>query len=154
MIKVFALVSPESRSGQVKFNNLKTKQMKKRLTIVDDRLEIRTLVATYFQNEFEVNTVSNGFELLQNIRQGDNPDLIILDIEMPGLDGRKTLKELKTNRFYKHIPVIMLSSIDESSERISLLSEGADDYLVKPFNPEELRVRIKKIVGTKDVVTT
>ena len=75
-----------------------------------------------------------------------NSDLIISDIRMPEMRGDEFLEWIKSNQLFKHIPVVMLSSEDSTTERIRLLQEGAEDYIVKPFNPMELKVRIKKII--------
>ena len=65
---------------------------------------------------------------------------------MPEMRGDEFLEWIKSNQLVKHIPVVMLSSEDSTTERIRLLQEGAEDYIVKPFNPMELKVRIKKII--------
>ena len=73
-------------------------------------------------------------------------DLIISDIRMPGMRGDDFLEWIKQNELFRNIPVIMLSSEDSTSERIRLLEIGAVDYIVKPFNPMELKIRVKKIL--------
>ena len=83
-----------------------------------------------------------GYELAVN----EPIDIIISDIRMPEMRGDGFLEWIKSNQLFKHIPVIMLSSEDSTTERIRLLQEGAEDYIVKPFNPMELKVRIKKII--------
>lgn len=75
-----------------------------------------------------------------------HPDLIISDIRMPLMRGDEFLHYLKCNELFKDIPVIMLSSEESTSERIRLLQEGAVDYILKPFNPMELKIRVKKII--------
>lgn len=80
------------------------------------------------------------------MQDGNTPDLIITDIRMPGMRGDEFLEWIKQNDLFKHIPVIMLSSEDSTSERIKLLEIGAADYIVKPVNPMELKIRIKKII--------
>ena len=77
---------------------------------------------------------------------GEHAHLIISDIRMPEMRGDEFLAYLKLNELFKQIPVVMLSSEDSTSERIRLLEEGAEDYIVKPFNPQELKIRIKKIL--------
>lgn len=74
------------------------------------------------------------------------PDLIISDIKMPEMRGDEFLTYLKNNELFKALPVIMLSGEDSSSERVRLLEQGAEDYIVKPFNPLELKIRISKII--------
>ena len=73
-------------------------------------------------------------------------DLIISDIRMPEMRGDEFLSYMKKNELFKSIPIIMLSSEESTTERIRLLEEGAVDYILKPFNPMELKVRIKKII--------
>ena len=78
--------------------------------------------------------------------QGILPDLIISDLNMPEMSGEEFLVYLKANDMFSHIPVLILSSVESSSNRIRLFEEGAEDFILKPFNPEELRVRVKRIL--------
>ena len=80
------------------------------------------------------------------LQEGNLPNLIISDIRMPEMRGDDFLEWIKANELFKHIPVIMLSSEDSTTERIRLLEIGAEDYIVKPFNPMELKIRVKKII--------
>lgn len=80
------------------------------------------------------------------LHEGNEPDLIISDIRMPKMTGSEFLHYLKSNELFKHIPVMMLSSEESTTERIRLLEEGAVDYILKPFNPMELKVRLKKFL--------
>jgi two-component system KDP operon response regulator KdpE len=84
---------------------------------------------------------SNGQEALEQV-QGQEPDLVVLDVIMPKMDGFQTLREL---RAFSSVPVIMLSARGEDADRIKGLSLGADDYLPKPFNPDELIARIEAV---------
>ena len=77
---------------------------------------------------------------------GDLPDLIISDIRMPDMRGDEFLHAVKSDERFRHIRMVMLSSEDSTSERIQLLQDGAEDYIVKPFNPMELKVRIEKFL--------
>ena len=74
------------------------------------------------------------------------PDLIILDLRMPFMTGEEFLAYIKKNELFKSIPVVILSSEDNSINRIRLLENGAEDFILKPFNPMELKVRLKKIL--------
>lgn len=89
---------------------------------------------------------ANPQQAIEWLLRGNMPDLIISDIRMPEMRGDEFLAYLKLNELFKQIPVVMLSSEDSTSERIRLLEEGAEDYIVKPFNPQELKIRIKKIL--------
>ena len=117
--------------------------MKKQLLIVDDNEEFRRLVKIFLSKEYDVESFENGMQALAFLQKGILPDLIVSDLNMPELDGKTLLDQLKSSEVFKHIPVIILSSIDKSSERVELIKSGASDYLIKPFNPEELNVRIE-----------
>ena len=88
--------------------------------------------------------------MLQN---GYLPDLILCDIKMPELDGKSFLKQLKVTGAFRKIPFIALSSIDTSSTRVYMLKAGANDYIVKPFNPEELIARINNTLSLTHIYT-
>ncbi|MCK9626245.1 MAG: response regulator transcription factor [Bacteroidales bacterium] len=118
----------------------------KKILIIDDKEAIAKVLAIYLSSEFECIHFDNPIKALKWLQENNSPDLIILDIRMPEMSGDDFLIYLKQNDLYKDIPVIMLSSEDSSSDKIRLLSEGAEDYIVKPFNPLELKVRVKKIL--------
>jgi len=120
--------------------------MKNLVMVVDDKPEIRNLLKMFLFDEFQVITASNGLEALEILKNGELPDSIISDIQMPDMDGKMFLQKLKLSQAFKHIPVMILSSIDNTTERIKLLRGGADEYIVKPFSPEELKVRLAKIM--------
>lgn len=117
--------------------------MDKRILIVDDDRKLRGLLAEYFTDYgFQVSTLPDGREILKTI-QGTRPDMIILDIMMPGKDGLETLREI---RKAFSIPVIMLTARGDDADRIVGLELGADDYLPKPFNPRELLARVRAVL--------
>lgn len=120
--------------------------MKKRILILDDKESIAKIVSFYLSSEFDIVWLENPIKGIAWLQSGNIPDLIISDIKMPEMRGDEFLRYIKSNEIFKSIPVIMLSSEDSTSERIRLLSEGADDYIVKPFNPMELKIRLKKII--------
>jgi len=119
--------------------------MKKKIAIADDNASIRLLLHEYLRKEYEVFTFEDGNGVLSWLKMGNTPDLIISDIRMPFVDGWKLTHYLKDNVFYKHIPILVLSGIEKTDEKIKFLQNGAADYLVKPFNPVELNLRIKNI---------
>lgn len=121
--------------------------MKKRIVILDDKESIGKILSLYLSSEYECIYFDNAIDVLKWLQGGEVPDLIISDIRMPQMYGDEFLAYLKKNELYKSIPIIILSGEDSSTNRIRLLEEGADDYIVKPFNPMELKVRIKKIIG-------
>lgn len=120
--------------------------MRKKILLVDDKSEFRRLVKIYLSGKFDVETCGNGLEAMSLMHNGYTPDLIVSDLNMPDIDGYTLLTQLKLSGLYSSIPVIILSSIDKSTNKILLLNKGAEDYMVKPFNPQELEVRINKIL--------
>lgn len=117
--------------------------MKRKLLVVDDDISIIKILRFVLEQEYEVITASDpikGLAILSQI----HVDGIISDISMPQMDGYDFLttirKELKDP-----VPIIMLSSKDSSADKIRFLDAGADDYLVKPFNPQELMARLRSV---------
>ncbi len=119
---------------------------KKSILIVDDKEQIAKILYAYLHGDYDCMYKQNPVEALAWMHKGNVPDLIISDIRMPEMRGDEFLHHLKHNELFRDIPVVMLSSEDSTSERIRLLEEGAEDYIVKPFNPMELKIRIKKIL--------
>lgn len=120
--------------------------MKKKIMLVDDKISIAKVVSLYLGKDYDFTYHENPIKAIEWLHQGNIPDLIISDIRMPEMTGDEFLTYMKTNALFKEIPIVMLSSEESTSERIRLLEEGAEDYILKPFNPMELKVRIKKII--------
>jgi DNA-binding response OmpR family regulator len=116
--------------------------MKKKILVVDDEITIRTLLEKFLSNQYEVTAVGNGNEALTWLQSGNMPDLMIVDLEMPSMDGFEFLQQVKSTGFFRAIPVMMLSGVDSSAERVKCLKAGALDFMIKPFNPEELTIKI------------
>lgn len=117
--------------------------MKKKILIVDDELNIGLLLENFLAQDFEVTYFNNSESALIWLEK-NIPDLIICDIQMPAIDGYEFLKMVRQRGFTLHTPVIMLSAKAESKERILCYKLGAQDYITKPFNPEELEEIVKK----------
>ncbi len=114
-----------------------------RLLIVDDEMRIRELIKKYAKFEgYEVDEAADGMEALEKCRSNDY-DLVILDIMMPELDGFSVCRELRKNR---PVPVIILSARGEEYDRIHGFELGIDDYVVKPFSPQELMMRVAAVL--------
>ena len=116
--------------------------MKKKILVIDDEITIRTLLEKFLSNLYEVTAMTNGQEALAWLQGGNLPDMMIVDLEMPSMDGFEFLKQVKSSGFFRAIPVMMLSGIDSSAERVKCLKAGALDFMIKPFNPEELLIKI------------
>jgi two-component system KDP operon response regulator KdpE len=113
-----------------------------RILIVDDEPRILNFLTTKLHTSgYEVITANNGVSAIEQA-QAQEPDLIVLDVVMPRMDGFQTLKELRT---FSSVPVIFLSARGTDVDRIKGLGLGADDYLAKPFSPDELVARIDAV---------
>lgn len=120
--------------------------MKKKILLVDDKQEFLQLTKLFLSRNFEIETAENGLMAIKKLQTGYMPDLIVSDLIMPLVDGKTFVTQISASGIFKKIPVIILSSIEKSSEKIDLLKSGASDYMVKPFNPEELEVRIIRLL--------
>ena len=121
--------------------------MAEKILAVDDEIDILQLVEmTLTSDGFEVITASNGIEALEQVKV-HMPDLILLDLMMPEMDGFEVIEHLKQTPEMRNIPVIMLTARAQTHERIEGLSAGADDYITKPFELEELKLRIESILA-------
>lgn len=113
------------------------------MLIVDDEMRIRELIKKYAKFEgYEVEEAADGLEALEKCRRADY-DLLILDVMMPGLDGFSVCRALRKLR---PVPVIMLSARGEEYDRIHGFEVGIDDYVVKPFSPRELMMRVAAVL--------
>ena len=116
----------------------------KTVLLVDDEQAITSNLAPFLgRSGFEVAVAADGEQALRQVARF-GPDLIVLDILMPKLDGRETLRRLRGEDNWT--PVILLTQVGESTERAMALEEGADDYLNKPFDPHELVARIRAVL--------
>ena len=116
---------------------------KQKILIVDDDANIAELIALYLTKEcFDTKTVGDGESALQAFRTY-NPDLILLDIMLPGIDGYQVCREIRTA---SQVPIIMLSAKGEVFDKVLGLELGADDYMEKPFDSKELVARVKAVL--------
>jgi len=125
--------------------------MKHKILIVEDDCHMRRLLEYNLGKDFAVATSSDGAKALAWLQAGNLPDLIVADVRMPNVHGFDFLKNIRVSGRFKNIPVIFLTAKAQSSDRIAGLKLGADDYMTKPFNPEELAVRIEKILHRNQV---
>ncbi len=115
--------------------------------LVDDEVRILNfLKAKLKASGYKVVTAINGLEALEQV-QSTQPDILVLDIIMPKMDGLEALKQIRT---FSNVPVIVLTAKGDDVDKIKGLSLGADDYLAKPFNPDELLARIKAVLRRFD----
>ena len=117
-----------------------------RVLVVDDEADIVALVADHLVKAvYRVSMASSGTEALEAARR-ERPALIVLDLMLPGMSGYEVIEQLRANDATRHIAVLMLTARREESDRIQGLSLGADDYLTKPFSPQELVLRVAAIL--------
>lgn len=121
-----------------------------RILVVDDEERIRKLVRMYLErNAFEVHEAEDGKVALEMALENQY-DLIVLDLMLPGMDGRQVCEEIRKK---SDVPVIMLTASGDESSRIHGFELGADDYVVKPFSPRELVMRVKALLKRSQVKT-
>ena len=127
---------------------------KNTIMVVDDEPDIRQLVKFNLEKEgFDVVSVADGESALEEVRN-HYPDLIILDVMLPGIDGIEVCFKLKSDPAFKAIPIVMLSAKSDESDQLVGLKIGADDYLVKPFSPKVLVAKISAIIRRSETVTS
>jgi DNA-binding response OmpR family regulator len=115
----------------------------KKILVVDDEVDLVKTVRFSLEAEgFKVLVSYNGEDALNQSRK-ENPDLILLDIMLPKLDGYKVCRLLKFDEQYKHIPILMLTAKTQQKDRLLGMETGADEYITKPFDMEELMEKIK-----------
>ena len=120
--------------------------MTARVLIVDDiPTNVRLLEARLSAEYFDVVTASSGAEALA-ICQAGEIDIILLDVMMPEMDGFEVCQRLKADRRTHHVPVLMITALDQPSDRVRGLEVGADDFLTKPVDDVQLMARVKSLV--------
>ncbi len=120
--------------------------MQHKILVVDDEIDILTLLGYNLEKAgFKVISASDGPEAIESAER-EKPNLIILDIMLPSMEGTEVCKVLKRDERTSHIPVIMLTAKGEEIDRIVGLELGADDYITKPFSPRELILRVKAVL--------
>ena len=113
-----------------------------RVLVVDDEQRILSFLSSKLRaSGYEVLTASNGIEAFEQV-QAQEPDLVVLDVMMPKMDGFETLRQLRS---FSSVPVIILSAKGSNADKVKGLDLGADDYLAKPFSPDELMARIEAV---------
>lgn len=122
----------------------------KKILVVEDEQDIVQLVQHYLQKEgFRSVTATSGIEALKKVKD-EKPDLIILDLMLPELDGLEVCKRIRSNPDTAMLPIIMLTAKAEESDTIVGLELGADDYVTKPFSPKALIARVKALLRRLD----
>ena len=113
------------------------------LLIVDDTPDNIAVLSALLKNNYRIKAATHGTKALEIADSGDPPDLILLDIMMPDLDGYAVCQQLKQNDRLKEIPVIFLSALQEAMDKVKAFQVGGVDYLSRPFHYEEVRARVE-----------
>jgi len=120
---------------------------KARILVVEDDFDISNMLKIYFSSQgYEVEIAARGSNALEQTRQ-NLPHLIVLDIMLPDIDGYEVCRQLRTSTRTSHIPIIFLTQKDERSDKLQGLELGADDYITKPFDIEELKLRVQNAIA-------
>ena len=117
-----------------------------KLFIIEDDPSIQMVLSKFLSKTFALDVFGNAMNALAVLQEGNIPDIIISDLHIPGVSGMDLLKQLKSSGIFNKVPVVILSGEENSETRIQCLEAGADDFIVKPFSPRELEVRLKLIL--------
>lgn len=122
--------------------------IRKTIMVVDDEEALRMLYKSYFENEYDMILMNDGHEALIYISENHIPDLILLDMEMPNMNGRVFLRRIRYGSAkINKIPIIFISSVSNKLMIKSTLNHGVEDYIVKPFKKEELIEKVHVILN-------
>jgi DNA-binding response OmpR family regulator len=130
------------RSNEMGFSD--TAQTK--ILIIEDDSYMQLILKKFLSKTYEIQSCTTALDALSFLQNGNIPDLVISDLNTPNLSGLDFIAQVQSSDFFKAIPVIILSGEDSSEMRIKCLDTGADDFIVKPFNPAELEARVRAIL--------
>ena len=119
--------------------------------VVDDNPDNLNVVADLLSNEYSIRAIPSGYRAIEYLQQGALPDLILLDVMMPGMDGYQVLKQIKEIPTTRNIPIIFLTALDSTRDEEMGLEAGAVDYITKPIRPSILMARVKTHLELKEV---
>ncbi|MFY0608542.1 MAG: tetratricopeptide repeat protein [Cyclobacteriaceae bacterium] len=154
-----ALISDRNRVDEVESDIVDLKQdafldtfseKSHRILVVDDHLEMQQFIASLLNNRFEVGKAVNGKQALALMNE-ETFDLVISDVMMPEMDGFSFLSALRADARYVDLPVIMLTALNDEGHKLKALSLGVDEYLAKPFSPNELLARVSNMLMRHEV---
>jgi two-component system, chemotaxis family, chemotaxis protein CheY len=128
--------------------------MKKTLLIVDDDLSILKLLNFILSKEYEIVVRNNGIDAFSWLEDGNIPELIISDLQMPYFDGQSFIKNVKISGLFRDIPIIMLSAAHDLDEQVANMPFQVDAYMPKPFNPTSLKSAIHQVLNIYDATNS
>ncbi len=127
------------------------KEINKKIVVVDDDPNVGLLVSVILKNmNYDVVSLLNGKELITYLVKNPKPSLILLDLKLPDIDGYDLCKRIREDHLLSDIPIIVLTGVSEIDSKIKIIDMGADDYINKPFDVRELKVRIRRILKRKE----
>src|SRR5688572_23280063 len=125
--------------------------MSARILVVDDTpFNVKLLADLLAVKGYTVSTAANGVEALERIER-DRPDLVLLDVMMPGLSGYEVCRKVRDNPATAMLPVVMVTALDPVQERVKGIEAGADDFLTKPINQPEMLARVRSLLRIKEL---
>ncbi len=130
-------------------------QPQSKILVVDDAVENIKLVTEILnrpKNEYHIEAAGDGYEALEKVKKFD-PDLIMLDVVMPGIDGFEVCRILKEDQKTRLIPIVMITALDSQQDRLRGLESGVDDFISKPFNVYELLARVKNLLKLRSYIS-
>lgn len=123
--------------------------MKKQILIIDDELSILKLLNFVLSKHYDLVIKNSGVDAFNWLDEGNDPDLIISDLNMPYFDGSSFIRNLKVSGYYRNTPVILLSGADDLEKKVSELEIKVESYIQKPFNPDELKSIINNLIASR-----
>ncbi len=126
--------------------------IKEQILIVEDHSALRILMDNFLAKTFKVKTASDGYEALAWMNEGNIPEVIVLDINMPNLGGVEFLSNIRISGFFHDIPVVIVSGEEEGKIIEKCLDIGINGYMKKPFNPNDLLAKILTILKNKKTI--
>lgn len=121
--------------------------MKKQILIVDDEISILKLLNFILSKEYDLVIKNSGVEAVNWLEEGNDPDLIISDLQMPYFDGTSFVRSLKISGFYRDTPVLLLSGTENLEDQVGKMPFKVESFLEKPFNPSTLKVMIEDLLS-------
>ena len=120
-----------------------------RILVVDDDLpNVKLLEAKLSRESYDIQTAMNGLDAMEIVER-EVPDIVLLNVMMPGMDGLQVREKIKANLNLMHIPLVMVTALPDTSDRVRGLEDGADDFLTKPLNDTALFARVRSLIRLK-----
>ena len=117
-----------------------------KVLVIEDDLYMQKILFQCLSSRFTITIFNNGLDGLAYLQEGNVPDIIISDYNTPVVNGIQVIEQVRSSGFFGSIPIMMLSGEEDTETKIKCLEAGADDYLIKPFNPRELVARLRNLL--------